>query len=127
MGSIADRILELSDAEISPDYLTLDDLTQYADDPDRHLIVYDLNRSEPVWDLTDPTRLEEKNREILGFALTGTFEREQFDQIVSVPVEEILLSTPLSESDFPISHLPVKSASPRALPCGRSSEAKRYR
>lgn len=107
MGSIADRILELSTAEISPDYLTVDDLREYADDPDRHLIVYDLTRSEPVWDLTDSTRLEETDREILGFALTGTFHKEQYDRIVSVPVEEILLSTPLTETDFPISHFKV--------------------
>lgn len=106
MGGVGDQVLRIAGEEISPDYLTREELGEYADDPDRHLYVYDLAVDEPVVEHDDASALADDGT-VVGFALTGVYDRESYADIVDVPVEEILARTPLTEEDFPLSQFKV--------------------
>lgn len=107
MGSTADRILHISREEISPDYLTREELREFVNDPNRHVYVYDITQSDPVLEITAARDLGEEEGEILGFALTGTFNRDSYAKIVSVSIDDILARTPLTPDDFPLSQFKV--------------------
>jgi len=107
MSSVGDRILRISRRETSPSYLSWSDLRAYAGNPDRHLYVYDSVQSDPVREITDPAELASTEGEVFGFALTGVYDREDYAEIVTVSVDEILARTPLTVEDFPLSQFKV--------------------
>lgn len=107
MSSVGDRILQISRRETSPSYLSWSDLREYAGHSDRHLYVYDSIQSDPVREITDPTRLASTEGELFGFALTGVYDRADYADIVSVSVDQILARTPLTVADFPLSQFKV--------------------
>lgn len=107
MAGVVDRILDISRRETSPSYLSREEVVEYVTEPDRHCYVYDDARSDPVVEVADAAVLEATDAEVLGFALTGIYDREAYAEVVSVPVEEILGSTPLEPDDFPLSQFKV--------------------
>lgn len=107
MGTVVDRILQISGEEISPDYLTHHDLVKYADEDNRYLYIYDITRSDPVTEVTDASVLAESPAEVNAFALTGTYSIDEYADAVSVSIQDILSRTPLTSEDFPLSHFKV--------------------
>lgn len=107
MRSVLDQLLRVSREETSPGYLTRDDFVEYAAHPDRHLYVYDDTEPDQVRELTEVDALSAVDATVIGFVLTGIYEREAYADIVSVAVEEILDRTPLTEDDFPLSQFKV--------------------
>ncbi|WP_336001172.1 GNAT family N-acetyltransferase [Halorientalis halophila] len=95
------QIVGISETELSPDYApTVAELaTRYVEPDDRHLYVY--VEGEGVRELTDPTHL---NREytVLGFSVTGLFDRASFADALPVSLDELLARTPIREEHFPL-------------------------
>jgi ribosomal protein S18 acetylase RimI-like enzyme len=107
MGSVGDRLLQISRRETSPSYLSRSELREYVGNSNRHLYVYDRKRSDPVAELTDPNALLSTEAEVLGFAMTGVYDRQDYADIVSVSVAEVLRRTPLTDDDFPLAQFKV--------------------
>lgn len=107
MPSVADQVLRISRRETSPSYLSRAELVEYADGADRHLYVFDAERSDSVVELAGAAELDATDAAVRGFALTGRYDRDAYPHVVSVPVEEILARTPLTEDDFPLSQFKV--------------------
>lgn len=107
MGSVADQVLRISRNETSPEYLSYGEPVEHAGRPDRHLYVYDVDRSNPVAELTDPAEFAGADADVQGFTLTGSYDREAYAAVVSVPVEDVLSRTPLEPRDFPLSQFNV--------------------
>lgn len=107
MRPVLDQLLRISEEETSPGYLSREDFHEYAEHSDRHLYVYDDADPEQVREITDADALAATDARVLGFVLTGVYDREAYDEIVSVDVDEILARTPLTEADFPLSQFKV--------------------
>lgn len=107
MGAVAAQVLRISRRETSPSYLSRSELREYVSNPDRHLYVHDMTRSDPVAELTDLDALLSMDAEVRGFAMTGVYGREAYADIVSVSIGEILTRTPLFVGDFPLAQFKV--------------------
>lgn len=112
--SVATQLVALSVETTSPEYIVEPSVFfEYAESPSRNLFVYyEHGVDSGVVEVTDSDDLERTDWDVRGFAMGGRFTREEYQAVVSVPVEEILERTPLREDDFPLSVVKVVAVDP---------------
>ena len=110
---VHDQLTTLSEETISPAYLT-DRATfeEYAARDDRTLLVcYADGVDQPIVEVA-PEDLDRTDWDVLGVALLGRYDRGGLDEVVSVPVEQVLAATPLRDADFPVSFVKLLAVRP---------------
>lgn len=117
--------MSLSSETTSPTYITDPDAFRpYVEAADKHLFVH-RERADAVpgvVEVTDVTDLERTDWTVNGFAVTGRFDRETFDDELSVGVDEVLARTPLRVADFPVSFFKVIAVDPSMRSRGIGTE-----
>lgn len=125
MSRLDTQLVELSSETTSPTYITDPERFQpYVTDPEMHLFVH-RERADGVpgvVEVTDESDLGRTDWTVNGFAVTGRFDREAFDDQLSVPVDEVLARTPLTEADFPVSFFKVIAVDPEMRSRGIGTE-----
>ena len=115
MPRVDTRLVELSAETTSPEYITDPDyFVPYVRDPSKHVFVYRATADgvPGVVELTEVDELGRTDWTVDGFAIAGRFEREGFDDQLSVPIERVLSGTPVEQSDFPVSFYKVIAVDP---------------
>lgn len=125
MSRLDTQLVALSSETTSPTYITDPAAFRtYVDEPNTHLFVH-RERADGVpgvVELTDSGDLERTDWTVNGFAVTGHFDREAFDDQLSVPVDEVLSRTPLTAADFPVSFFKVIAVDPALRSRGIGTE-----
>lgn len=122
--TVATQLVALSVETTSPAYITEPDtFSEYVERSDRYLFVYRERGVEAgVVEVTDPTDLERTDWAVRAFALAGQYDREAYADVVTVPVDHVLETTPLREADFPLSVVKVLAVDPVYQSRGIGSE-----
>lgn len=111
------QILTVNDTILSPVYLAdVEQLREeYVRPDDRHLYVY--AEDDGVREVTSTTQLNRSVR-IEGFAVTGVYDVDAFDDAVEVPVETVLAETDVERADFPLGVFKAVAVRPESQGAG---------
>lgn len=98
---IGAQILGISEATISPGYFeSVEDLLEsYVRPDDRHLYVF--VQDDGVTEIETASQLT-RERTVLGFTVTGVFDREEFSDVMIVSAERAIEASALREDHFPV-------------------------
>lgn len=125
MSRTDSQLVSLSSETTSPTYITDPDAFRpYVEATDKHLFVH-RERADGVpgvVEVTDVADLARTDWTVNGFAVTGRFDRETFDDELSVGVDEVLARTPLRVDDFPVSFFKVIAVDPSMRSRGIGTE-----
>lgn len=105
------QVLGICESAISPAYLSgvEEILHTYVYPDNRHLYVY--VQGEGVTEVTTAAQLSRDQR-ILGFTVTGRFDREEFSEVMLVSAETVIERTPITAADFPVGVFKVTAVHP---------------
>lgn len=105
------QILGISESTVSPAYLTdREEILEEFVRPDHtHLYVY--VQDDGVTEVETTEQLS-RERRILGFTVTGRFDREAFDEVMLVSAETAVERTPLADEDFPVGVFKIAAVHP---------------
>jgi len=100
--TVGAQITGIGESELSPGYAKSIDgrLPKYAEKSNKHLYVYVAD--EGVREIESKEQLN-RNHDVLGFAITGQFSKQNVVESLGIDLEWLLEQTPLEESNFPIS------------------------
>ena len=115
MPRVDTRLVELSAETTSPEYITDPDyFVPYVRDPSKHVFVYrEAADGVPgVVELTEVGELGRTDWTVDGFAISGAFDPEAFDDQLSVPLDGVVSDTPIEDPDFPLSFYKVIAVDP---------------
>lgn len=106
------QVCGIGDAAISPAYLDgpSDVLDSYVR-PD-HVTLYADVAGEGVVAVRDPSRIDRSDR-IRGFGVTARLDREAFDDVMIVSVDDVVERTRLERRDFPVGAFKVLAVPPQ--------------
>lgn len=98
---IGAQILGISEATISPGYFnSVEDLLEsYVRPDDRHLYVF--VKDDGVTEIETASQLT-REQTVLGFTVTGVFDREEFSEVMIVSAERAIEASALREDHFPV-------------------------
>ena len=125
MSRLDKRLVELCSETTSPTYITEPSrFRRYVEAPEMHLFVHRAAADgvPGVVEVTDESDLARTDWTVNGFAITGRFDRAAFDDQLSVPVDEVLARTPLTDADFPVSFFKVIAVDPAMRSRGIGTE-----
>jgi len=108
---IGAQILGIAERVMSPTYVdSFDHLVEsYVESGDKHLYVYVEN--DGVIEVETVTELSRSQR-ILGFALTGVYDREEFAEASMIPLDRLFDETRIEPHHFPLGVFKVTAVHP---------------
>jgi len=100
--TIGAQVRGISEAVLSPAYAqgigTV--IREYVEPETKHLYVYVVGEGPREIDTQEELH---RDHAIAGFAVTGRYTREEFDEAIQVPVERLLETTRIDDDNFPLS------------------------
>jgi len=105
------QILGIAERVMSPTYVESFDhlIESYVEPADKHLYVYVQN--DGVVEVETVTQLN-RSQQILGFSLTGVYDREEFAEASMVPLERLFAETRIQPHHFPLGAFKVTAVHP---------------